>query len=171
MAFGKFLFVNIGFLTLILYIVIAKEIKQIKQQWPLYRCNPSYMILADNIVENYNYCLSQTSKISFGNLSPNLSKLQDSGFKSQFNSNTNTVSRMKKHNQYATSTNLSLSSILEKSGKISTVGTLFVGHFKGIMDNLSDIVTSLSGTMTAGVSGLGVLNNKFASITGYINQL
>lgn len=171
MAFGKFLFVNFGFLFLIFYIVIAKEIKKIKQQWPLYRCNPSYMLLADNIVENYNYCLSQTSKVSFGNLAPKISALQDSGFKSQFDSNSNSVNHVKSHNKFAASTNLSLSDILEKSGKISTIGTIFVGQFKGILSNLSDIVTSLSGTMTAGVSGLGVLNNKFASITDYINQL
>lgn len=167
----KFLFVNIGFLVLIFYIIVSKEIKQIKEQWPLYRCNPTYMILADNIVENYNYCISQRSKSSFNSFAPTLDLTQGTAFKNQYNSNSNTVTHMKAHNQFAGSTNLSLSSILEKSGKITTVGTLFVAYFNGILDSLSHIVSSLSSTMTSGVSGLGVLNNKFADITGYINRL
>jgi hypothetical protein len=37
---------------------------QIKANWPLYRCNPMYMFLADNVDENFGYCI-QTMQTNF----------------------------------------------------------------------------------------------------------
>jgi hypothetical protein len=163
----KFLFVNFGFLILIFYIVIAREIKKIKQQWPLYRCNPSYMLLADNIYENYNYCLTQTSKMSFNKLSPKVTQNQKAGFDAQFKSNDVSVRQAKAHNKFGGSVNLTLSSILSKGGKLTTIGALFAAQIKGIMDNFSGIANSFGGSLNSGISGLSVLNNKFASFAPY----
>jgi len=53
----NFLYVNIAFAIYIAGIFYFNQIAQIKANWPLYRCNPMYMFLADNIEENFVYCV------------------------------------------------------------------------------------------------------------------
>jgi len=60
----QFIYVNLGFALFIVLIYYYMSIKEIKDNWPLYRCNPMYMPLADNIEENFQYCI-QTSQSSF----------------------------------------------------------------------------------------------------------
>jgi hypothetical protein len=128
-AFFKFLFVNLGFLFLIFYMVVTSEMKKIKQQWPLYRCNPTYMFLADNISENYKYCLSKTSKLSFDKYSLDLSGLQAKGFSTQYNANANLGATVNANNSFGDGVSLSLSDTITKSGRVSTIGTLFTAQF------------------------------------------
>jgi len=171
LAFFKFLFVNLGFIFLIFYMVISSEMKKIKQQWPLYRCNPTYMFLADNIAENYKYCLGKTSQISFDKYSLDLSGLQTKGFKSQYTSNENLKETIKANNSFGDGVSLSLTDFVTKSGKISTIGTLFTAQFTDITDKLLKVVGALSSTLTSGISGVGVLNNEFSKYSGFIERL
>jgi hypothetical protein len=53
----NFLYVNIAFGIYILIVFYYAQVANIKANWPLYRCNPMYMGLADNIEENFTYCV------------------------------------------------------------------------------------------------------------------
>jgi len=52
-----FLYVNIAFAIYIAAVFYYSQIAVIKSNWPLYRCNPMYMFLADDIEENFVYCV------------------------------------------------------------------------------------------------------------------
>ena len=53
----NFLYVNIAFAIYIAGVFYYSQVAQIKANWPLYRCNPIYMPLADNLEENFVYCV------------------------------------------------------------------------------------------------------------------
>jgi len=60
----NFLYVNIAFAVYIAGVFYFNQLAQIKAHWPLYRCNPMYMFLADNVEQNFVYCI-QTMQTSF----------------------------------------------------------------------------------------------------------
>ena len=60
----NFLYVNIAFAIYIAGVFYYSQVAQIKANWPLYRCNPMYMFLADDIQENFTYCV-QNMQTSF----------------------------------------------------------------------------------------------------------
>lgn len=60
----NFLYVNIAFAIYIAGVFYFNQMAQIKSNWPLYRCNPMYMFLADNVEQNFVYCI-QTMQTSF----------------------------------------------------------------------------------------------------------
>ena len=53
----NFLYVNLAFVIYIAGVFYYSQLAEIKAKWPLYRCNPMYMPLADNIEENFTYCI------------------------------------------------------------------------------------------------------------------
>lgn len=53
----NFVYVNIAFAVYIAGVFYFNQLAQIKANWPLYRCNPMYMFLADNVEENFVYCI------------------------------------------------------------------------------------------------------------------
>ena len=60
----QFIYVNLSFGLFLLLIYLFEYIKEIKDKWPKYRCNPIFMPLADNIQQNFQYCI-QTGQSSF----------------------------------------------------------------------------------------------------------
>jgi hypothetical protein len=60
----NFLYVNIAFAIYIAGVFYYSQISEIKANWPLYRCNPMYMFLADDVEQNFTYCI-QTMQTSF----------------------------------------------------------------------------------------------------------
>lgn len=60
----NFVYVNIAFAIYIAGVFYYNQITQIKANWPLYRCNPMYMFLANDLEENFTYCV-QNMQISF----------------------------------------------------------------------------------------------------------
>jgi hypothetical protein len=60
----QFIYVNVSFALFLLLIYLYEYIKEIKDQWPKYRCNPIFMPLADNIQQNFQYCI-QSGQASF----------------------------------------------------------------------------------------------------------
>jgi len=60
----NFLYVNIAFAIYIAGVFYYSQVAEIKANWPLYRCNPMYMVLADNVEENFTYCI-QTMQSGF----------------------------------------------------------------------------------------------------------
>ena len=59
-----FLYVNIAFLLYITGVFYYNQLAEIKANWPLYRCNPIFMPLADDIQSNFVYCI-QSMQINF----------------------------------------------------------------------------------------------------------
>ena len=53
----NFLYINLAFILYIAGVFYYGQIAQIKANWPLYRCNPMYMYLADDIESNFVYCI------------------------------------------------------------------------------------------------------------------
>jgi hypothetical protein len=53
----NFIYVNLAFALYIAGVFYYSQVAQIKANWPLYRCNPIYMPLADNIETNFVYCI------------------------------------------------------------------------------------------------------------------
>lgn len=60
----NFIYINVVFIFYILVVFYYSKYVEIKENWPLYRCNPLYMPLADNINENFVYCI-QTMQSSY----------------------------------------------------------------------------------------------------------
>jgi len=60
----NFLYINVAFVFYFLGVFYYSKIVEIKENWPLYRCNPIFMPLADNINENFVYCI-QTMQTSY----------------------------------------------------------------------------------------------------------
>jgi hypothetical protein len=62
------LYVNLGFLAQITVMMYFKSVLEIKQNWPIYRCNPPYWIFSDNISEDFTYCVQNTQMNMMGYL-------------------------------------------------------------------------------------------------------
>lgn len=60
------LYVNLGFLAQITVMMYFKSALEIRENWPKYRCNPSYWIFSDNISEDFNYCVQNTQMNMMG---------------------------------------------------------------------------------------------------------
>jgi hypothetical protein len=64
----QFIYVNLSFGLFLLLIYLYEYIKEIKDQWPKYRCNPIFMPLADNIQQNFQYCIQSGQSSFMGHL-------------------------------------------------------------------------------------------------------
>ena len=52
-----FLYVNLGFLAQVFVMYYFSALADIKANWSLYRCNPLYMTLSDNMEQDFTYCV------------------------------------------------------------------------------------------------------------------
>jgi hypothetical protein len=55
----NFLYVNITFVLYVIAVFYIGKIAEIKKNWPLYRCNPVFMPLANNVTTNFTYCIQK----------------------------------------------------------------------------------------------------------------
>ena len=53
----NFVYVNLAFAMYIAGVFYYNQVAEIKAKWPLYRCNPLYMPLADDVQSNFIYCI------------------------------------------------------------------------------------------------------------------
>lgn len=56
----SFIYVNIGFIILIIAMMYFKSAADIKENWPKYRCNPPYWVFSDDIKKDFTYCVQNT---------------------------------------------------------------------------------------------------------------
>lgn len=56
----NFIYVNLGFVAQVLVMYYFTALVEIKSNWPLYRCNPLYLPLSDNMMEDFTYCVQNT---------------------------------------------------------------------------------------------------------------
>ena len=64
----NFLYVNLAFAIYIVGAIFYSRVAEIKAKWPLYRCNPMYMPLADDVEENFVYCIQSVQTNFMGYL-------------------------------------------------------------------------------------------------------
>jgi len=72
MSSGKswlnFIYINLAFIIYIFMIFYLTYIQDIRSKWPLYRCNPIYMPLSDNIEKDFIYCVQNIQSNFMGYL-------------------------------------------------------------------------------------------------------
>lgn len=158
----------LGFGSIISFVAIRSKMDKIKKDWPLYRCNPMYMFMADNITENFEYCIEQTSKATFGEASKVLEKLQSQGFDLQSITTGNIASLSQSINITNIGFASVLSTLLEKSGAVNVLLMSIMSVFQDILGKLGVIVSSTGGMMNSGMAGLSIVNNEFSK---YLNML
>ena len=62
------IYVNLGFIAQITVMMFFKSALEIKENWPIYRCNPPYWIFSENISEDFTYCVQNTQMNMMGYL-------------------------------------------------------------------------------------------------------
>ena len=62
------IYVNLGFLAQITIMMYFKSALEIKENWPVYRCNPPYWVFSENIAEDFTYCVQNTQMNMMGYL-------------------------------------------------------------------------------------------------------
>jgi len=92
----NFLYVNLAFALYIAGVFYFSQIAQIKANWPLYRCNPMYMMLATDVETNFVYCIQNMQSSFMGYLLQPLTFItnQASGLMSSFTDDINMVRAM-----------------------------------------------------------------------------
>lgn len=60
------IYVNLGFIAIISAMMYFKSALEIKENWPKYRCNPSYWIFSENMSEDFTYCVQNTQMNMMG---------------------------------------------------------------------------------------------------------
>jgi hypothetical protein len=63
-----FILINLAFMTQILGLVYFRAAADVKENWPLYRCNPPYWVFSENISEDFTYCVQNTQINTMGYL-------------------------------------------------------------------------------------------------------
>ena len=64
----NFIYVNLAFAIYIAGVFYYSQLAAIKANWPLYRCNPMYMPLADDEENNFVYCIQNMQSDFMGYL-------------------------------------------------------------------------------------------------------
>lgn len=167
-TFLKFLVVTLGFIAFHAYLFVNGQLEMIKQDWPLYRCNPTYMFFADNITENFEYCLSQTTKSTFDEFSGALSDLQSVSYDLQSVGNLNLASSIKSLNISNSGLGSALSGFLNIGGSISVLATVIMLQFKDILQRIGQIVNATGGMFDSAIAGTSIVQNKYSR---YLNML
>ena len=92
----NFIYINLGFMAYIIAMYYLTSIQEIKANWPLYRCNPMYMPLSDNIEKDFTYCIQNIQGNFMGYLLQPLTFITSSltGILGNFVGEINTVREM-----------------------------------------------------------------------------
>jgi hypothetical protein len=126
------------------------------------------MFFADNVVENFEYCLAQTSKSTFNEFSGALSNMQSLSFELQTVGNWNLASFIQSANLSNFGLGLTLSNFLDMGGSITVLGSIIILQFKEILERIGQIVSSTGGMLNSAMAGTGIVQNKYSR---YLNML
>ena len=64
----KFIYVNLGFITIISIMIYYISLSEIKKNWGKYRCNPMFMMFSDNLADDFTHCVTSVQNVSIGEL-------------------------------------------------------------------------------------------------------
>jgi hypothetical protein len=92
----NFIYVNLAFSIYIFGTFYFSQIAKIKADWPVYRCNPMYMMLAPDIESNFVYCIQNMQTSFMGYLLQPLTFItsQASGIMGSFMNDINMIRAM-----------------------------------------------------------------------------
>jgi len=90
------IYVNLGFLAQITVMMYFKSVLEIRENWPLYRCNPPYWVFSENISEDFTYCVQNTQMNMMGYLLQPLNYMVSSltSIGGQFSESINNIRKM-----------------------------------------------------------------------------
>jgi hypothetical protein len=90
------IYVNLGFLAQITIMMYFKSALEIRENWPVYRCNPPYWVFSENISEDFTYCVQNTQMNMMGYLLKPLNYMITSltSIGSNFNESINKIREM-----------------------------------------------------------------------------
>jgi len=157
MALGFFLFVNLGFLIYVILVFYYSQLNDIKKEWPKYRCNPTYMLLADDIQENFTYCVQTVQTNFIGHLLQPLEFTTSSlsgmmgGFMDEINSIRGMISKMRDFTSSSTKGIYSIFINLMIQFQKITIG--IKDTFQKLLGILVTIVNIIRGLMLTTESG------------------
>ena len=63
-----FVMINLAFMAQVLAMAYFRSAADIKENWPLYRCNPPYWVFSENINDDFTYCVQNTQVNTMGYL-------------------------------------------------------------------------------------------------------
>ena len=94
--FSSFFLINLAFLAQIIIMVYFRSALDIKENWPLYRCNPPYWVFSENISEDFTYCVQNTQINTMGYLLQPITYLISNltSFSSGFSDSINNIRKM-----------------------------------------------------------------------------
>jgi hypothetical protein len=92
----NFFLINLAFLAQITIMVYFRSALDIKENWPLYRCNPPYWVFSENISEDFTYCVQNTQINTMGYLLQPITYLISNltSFSSGFSDSINNIRKM-----------------------------------------------------------------------------
>ncbi len=87
------IYVNLGFIAQITVMMYFRSILEIRENWPIYRCNPPYWVFSENISEDFTYCVQNTQMNMMGYLLQPLNFMVQSltSIGGQFNESINNI--------------------------------------------------------------------------------
>lgn len=90
------IYVNLGFIAQITVMMYFKSVLEIRENWPLYRCNPPYWVFSENISEDFTYCVQNTQMNMMGYLLQPLNYMVSSltSIGGQFTESINNIRKM-----------------------------------------------------------------------------
>ena len=149
MEWGRSIFIILIFIGLSFYVATSVGIKNIRENWPAYRCNPLYMPFASTLApvpttanENFSYCLNDFMQSAAPALTQPLSYVQSMTLaltSTMHESNTKNVEQNK-------STSFSIGNLFSK---IFGVITGIVVQFRMMLDKLVDAQGKIMGVVQA----------------------
>jgi hypothetical protein len=97
----NYIFINLAFLVYMISLVYMSSIQDIRKNWALYRCNPMYMPLSDNVGRDFTHCVQNIQVSSMGPLLQPLTNITGSltnvvsGFTEDLNNVRNVISSIR----------------------------------------------------------------------------
>ena len=97
----NYIFINLAFMTYMISLVYMSSIEEIRKNWAVYRCNPMYMPLSDNVGRDFTHCVQN---IQVGSMSALLQPITSitgsltnvvSGFTEDLNNVRNVISTIR----------------------------------------------------------------------------
>ena len=138
----NFIYINLAFALFVVGAFYYGQVSDIKANWPLYRCNPIYMPLADDIESNFTYCIQTMQTGIMGNFLQPLTFLTNSmsGILGDFSSELNSIRDM------FGKTRGFMSNIVES---IMGVFLNIIIEFQKISSSIKDLIGKLIGVMVS----------------------
>jgi len=63
-----FIMINLAFIAQVVAMAYFRAAADVKENWPLYRCNPPYWVFSENIDDDFTYCVQNTQMNTMGDL-------------------------------------------------------------------------------------------------------